>query len=235
MNKIQTVTLPIDALNGLIHGFWRHTKEQDVGKALYYIDVTERAAENALYAILRRDASYGIEALGYDPTATKVRGNTSPAQVAVVLSNNLLHIDREQIGTGLNAFFQMLGRTTHTNSSTITIYGEPGVEKIMAIVRDVEYNGFMQGHVNSNILRMGPFEMGSNITVDNFVSMAIDPDFEKRVAEMPATEFCFGREFVFMHPDSLETVLHVLRRQRKTCVMHPDLYRYYFENVICKY
>ena len=93
MKKIQHVTLPTDALNGLIHGYYHHSKSTDAFcKSLFYIDVTSRGATDALYAILKREPTSGVVPMGYD-TVQAARGHTSPAYLALVFSNNLLHLD----------------------------------------------------------------------------------------------------------------------------------------------
>ncbi|QZE59490.1 hypothetical protein MPK66_gp246 [Erwinia phage pEa_SNUABM_2] len=235
MKKIQHVVLPTDALNGLIHGFHHHSRTtEEFCKSLFYIDVTNRSAHDALYSILKRDKTLGIIPMGYD-NEKDARGHTSPASLAIVLSNNLLHLDDTKMSRGILNIFGALARTTHTNDTQITVYGEPGVDKILNIVRRVDYRDYTEGSGVSADVVIGDFELQSNITIDNFVSMAIDPKFEDDVRNSPATEYKLGSNFMFMHPDELAKAVRLIRRCSKTCIMHPDLHRYYFENVICKY
>ncbi|QZE58808.1 hypothetical protein pEaSNUABM28_00251 [Erwinia phage pEa_SNUABM_28] len=233
MKKIQHVTLPTDALNGLIHGYYHHSKTTDeFCRSLIYIDVTDRSASDALYAILKREPTKGIVPMGYD-CLREARGHTAPAQLAIVLSNNLLHIDNTKMAGGVQAIFNALARTTHTNDTQITVYGEPGVSKILNIMRDIQYKEYINAPESDIVL--GDFNLESNMTIDHFVHMAIDPKFEEAIRNSPATEFKLGSSFMFMHPDELTKVVRMVRRCSKICIMHPDIHRYYFENVICKY
>lgn len=233
MKKIQTNILPTEALHGLIHGYARQAKQPDAAsKTLFYVDVTERSANDALYAILRRDIPANIVGTAYD-CISNFRGHTSPAQLPVVLSESLYHISLDRLSSSLAGIFDALCRTVHTNDTQITIYGEPAIDKLLSIVRDTQFKDFLD--VCTPQLACGDFDLKSNITVDNFVSMAIDPEFEKRVQEMPATTYTFGRDFMFMHYEDLHKVIQMLRRYKKNCMLHPDLMRYYFMNVICKY
>ncbi|AXG67285.1 hypothetical protein HOU09_gp241 [Dickeya phage vB_DsoM_AD1] len=233
MKKIQTNILPTEALHGLIHGYARQAKQPDAAsKTLFYIDVTERGANDALYSILRRDIPSNIVGTAYD-SIVSFRGHTAPPQLPIVLSESLFHISLERLASSLAGIFDALGRTVHTNDTQITIYGEPAIEKLLAIVRDTQFKNFLE--VCNPELACGDFDLQSNITVDNFVSMAIDPDFEKRIPESPGTTYAFGRDFMFMHYEDLHKVIQLLRKYKKNCTLHPDLMRYYFMNVICKY
>lgn len=235
MKKIQHVVLPTDALNGLIHGYYHHSKGTDeFCKSLFYIDVTDRSASDALYSILKRDKTSGIVPMGYD-SQKDARGHTSPASLAVVLSNNLLHLDDNKMSRGILTIFSALARTTHTNNTQITVYGEPGVDKILNIVRSVDYKDYIEGAGEGTDVVLGDFDLESNMTIDHFVHMAIEPKFEDAIRNSPATEFKLGANFMFMHPDELAKVVRLIRRCSKICIMHPDIHRYYFENVICKY
>lgn len=233
MKKIQHVTLPTDALNGLIHGYYHHSKSTDAFcKSLFYIDVTTRGATDALYAILKREPTSGIVPMGYD-TVQAARGHTSPAYLALVFSSNLLHLDEKKLTDGIQDIFNALARTTHTNDTQITVYGEPGVSKILNIMRDIQYKEYIDDPKSEVVF--GDFDLESNMTIDHFVHMAIEPEFEDSIRNSPATEFKLGSNFMFMHPDELIKVVRMVRRCGKICIMHPDIHRYYFENVICKY
>ena len=126
-----------------------------------------------------------------------------------------------------------LARTTHTNDTQITVYGEPGVSKILNTMRDIQYKEYIDDPKSEVV--MGGFDLESNLTVDHFVRMAIEPKFEDSIINSPATEFKFGSNLMFMHPYALDNAVRMIRRCSKICIMHPDIHRYYFENVICKY
>ncbi len=233
MKKIQTNILPMDALHGLIHGYARHAKEpSESRKILFYVDVTDRGANDALYSILRREIPEGIVGTAYDKV-NSFRGHTAPAQLPVVLSESLFHVGLERLASSLAGIFDALGRTVHKNNTQITIYGEPPIEQLLLMVRETQFKSFLE--VCNPEFACGDFDLQSNITVDNFVSMAIDPEFHQRVQDMPDTTFTFGRDFMFMHYDDLHKVIQMLRKHKKNCTLHPDLMRYYFMNVICKY
>lgn len=233
MKKIQHVILPTDALNGLIHGYYHHSRgTEEFCKSLIYVDVTDRSATDALFAILKREPSKGIVPMGYDGLR-EARGHTSPAHLAIVLSNNLLHMDTHKMSRGIQNIFKALAHTTHKNNTQITVYGEPGVDKILNIVRNFEYKDYIDA-VEPEV-RLGEYELESNMTIDHFVHMAISSEIEDSFKKSTINEFTLGGNFTFMHPDSLDKVVRMIRRCGKTCVMHPDMHRYYFENVICKY
>lgn len=233
MKKIQTNILPTEALHGLIHGYAREAKvPSESRKTLFYVDVTDRSANDALYSILRREIPEGIVGTAYE-NINNFRGHTAPAQLPIVLSESLFHIGLDRLATSLAGIFDALGRTVHKNDTQITIYGEPAIEKLLSIVRDMQFKNFLD--VCNPELACGDFDLQSNITVDNFVSMAIDPDFAKRIPDSPGTTYTFGRDFLFMHYEDLHKVIQMLRKYKKNCTLHPDLMRYYFMNVICKY
>lgn len=236
MKKIQTNFLPTEALHGLIHGFFHQAKSSehpsDSSRSLIYIDVTDTSARNALYAILKREPSSYMHPVAYDRIGD-VRGFTAPHHLPVVLSSNLLHVDKTTLAVSLAGMFDALGRTVHKYDAQITIYGEPEIEKLLQIVRDIQFKNFVE--VCNPELACGDFDLTSNIAEGNFVSMTIDPAFEKHVRDMPATTYTFGRNYLFMHPDYLHKVIQMLRRYKKNCTLHPDVMRYYFMNVICKY
>lgn len=229
--KFNTVVLPSEALKGLIHGFWHHTKDAtETEIALLYIDVTERSASDALYAILKRDAHRGVAAVGYN-TSGYVRGRTAVPVLSVVLSNNLLHVNPESLASGLLPIVDSVLRATATHKSQVNFYGEPGVGKIISYITDALYKQFCNSS-QSHTPALGTFDLESNITVDNFVSIAIDPEFRERVADIPGKEFFLGENFIFMHPDELDKVVRVIYTSGKRVVMHPVLHRYYFDNVV---
>lgn len=233
MKKIQTNILPTEALHGLIHGYARQAKQPDAAtKTLFYIDVTERSANDALYSILRRDIPSSIVGTAYD-SIVRFRGHTAPPQLPIVLSESLFHISLDRLASSLAGILDALGRTVHTNDTQITIYGEPSIEKLLSVVRDTQFKDFLE--VCTPELACGDFDLQSNITVDNFVSIAIDPEFAQRIPESPGTTYTFGRDFMFMHYEDLHKVIQILRKYKKNCTLHPDLMRYYFMNVICKY
>lgn len=233
MKKIQTNILPTEALHGLIHGYARQAKQSDAStKTLIYVDVTDRSAKDALYAILRRDVPERVVGTAYD-CVVNFRGHTAPAHLPIILSGSLLHVDATRLSKYLDEIFNALGHTVQKNDTQITIYGEPEIEKLLDLMRESQFENFSAACTPE--LALGDSELQSNITVDNFVSMAIDPEFEKRIQAMPADTYTFGPEFIFMHYDDLHKVIQMLRRNKKNCTLHPDLYRYYFMNVICKY
>ncbi|QZE58121.1 hypothetical protein MPK70_gp245 [Erwinia phage pEa_SNUABM_33] len=236
MKKIQTNILPTEALHGLIHGFFHQAKSpehpSDSSRSLIYIDVTDTSARNALYAILKREPSSYTHPVAYDRVGD-VRGFTAPRHLPVVLSANLAHVDKPTLASSLAGIFSALSHTVHKYDTQITIYGEPQIEKLLSDVRNIQFKDFLE--VCTPELACGDFDLKSNITVDNFVSIAIDPEFAQRIPESPGTTYTFGRDFMFMHYEDLHKVIQILRKYKKNCTLHPDLMRYYFMNVICKY
>ncbi|QZE56105.1 hypothetical protein pEaSNUABM52_00247 [Erwinia phage pEp_SNUABM_52] len=236
MKRIHVQTLPLDALNGLVHGFHHHERHHNFGRvdvSLYYMDVTAQAAQNSLFSILKKE-KHNIKPVGYD-SISSVQGKTLPEIAGTVLSTSLLHVDRVSIASNLNDMFGSMRRSGLTKQSTITIYGEPGIEKLMHMANDVAYAAYSEAD-NSSI-RLGHEGTTTNLPLDTLMKLILDT--EKNICAMihnsPANVYTFGPELTILDPEWLSKFLSCVKRTGKSAHLHPELHRKFFDAEISIY
>lgn len=234
MKKIHVQTLPLEALNGLVHGFHHHERHNDPAQcSLYYIDVTAQAAQHSLYAILKKE-KHNIKPAGYD-SISSILGTTLPEIAGAVLSTNLLHVDRASIASNLNEMFGSMLRSGITKQTTITIYGEPGIEKLIHMANDIAYESYK--HDGPAYLKSGHSELTSNMPIENLTKLYLDT--EKNICDTLRNShtnvYTFGPEIGLLDITWLAKFLSCVRKTGKSAMLHPELHRKFYEAEISIY
>lgn len=156
MRSFNFVVLPsIDVLHGLIYGHYhdlRNTPLAPENKScrLFYIDVTQDAAEASLYKALKREYPKGMIASGYQADMRNFRGMTSPKHVAIVLSPNLSHVDPRPLMKYLFDIFNSLSRTGRVNGTLFNIYVLAESAQLIPLIRRHELDIYDQELIADN-------------------------------------------------------------------------------------
>lgn len=143
MSKLIEVVVVRDGfvIDGLIHGAHHRNKEATdkmrearklnhtdtfnefksvlQTRPFVYVDVTEKAAESALFAKLRRDP-IGIKAVGVHTSSAQLRGHTLNG-INVVMSESLQVIDAAELANSLEEMFRTI-RTASTAGFPTRVY-----------------------------------------------------------------------------------------------------------------
>lgn len=228
MTKFDIIKIQNQELfSSLIHGTHHALRNPEYGTknsiGMAYVDITAHSAKSELFATLKKPHCDLILPTSYVDVVS-VRGRTIVPNASIFLSPNLGFCEVKQMGQDLLRF---LGAFSHGSrpENKITIYHMFESDAIFNSIRDTEYDIYSA----SSTVILGDSELKSNLTIDNFVSIAIELGYESRVREMPAETFIFGQEMTCMDAKYLANAVSVIGRCNKRVVMHPELHRKYFD------
>ncbi|QYW04572.1 hypothetical protein pEaSNUABM14_00247 [Erwinia phage pEa_SNUABM_14] len=222
---IKFVEVPnISMFEGLVHGANRHAQNANIGgKARYafYVDVTEAAAEAALYSMLRKKAHADVRAVGYSVSHT-VRGMTQPKEIPVFLSDNLSHISLDSLKQNLCELLRALCRSAASSDSNIILY----YQKDMAFIKSKMFDWVLESKLSRpSKVDCELYVRSSNIDLNVLLNIVRDHDYIGHFASSIPQEITIGSDASAIDAVKLCDTADVLAAQGRKVHLCNDIYR----------
>lgn len=228
---VKFVEVPnVSMFEGLVHGANRHAQNANIGgkpRHAFYVDVTEAAADAALYSMLRKKPHADIKAVGYSVTRA-ARGMTQPKEVPVFLSDNLAHIAIDSLKQDFCDLLRALCRSALATESNITLY----YQKDMAFIRQKLFDWVYESRLE---LYCGKVDISSyaiehtNIEASMLLSMVRNHDYIHHFASNFPDEIVIGSDVGCINVTKLLDTANLLAAQGRKVKICKGLHRKAFD------